>query len=253
MEAIQKNIKKLRNIKGLSQSEFAKLFDLSRANIGSYEEGRAQPKIETATRIANYFSISLDDFVNRELSVNELSGFNELKENELHNWYSSKNSFANIPFVNQEEFKRFVSLGKSSEYISIPASHNADLALLHSGHHLEGIDGIFDGDILLLEKIKKTEVQHGLIHVFLQNNAPIVGICFMSSSTIELRGILKEVKIAEMDLDSIRKVWRLKGVISTKARNFEYTWLNNRVSELEEMMKKVLAGAAATRKDSSSS
>ena len=78
MQAINKNIKKLRSLKGLSQSDFAKLFDLSRANIGSYEEGRAQPKIDAVTRIANYFSISLDDFVNKELSVNDLSGFNAL-------------------------------------------------------------------------------------------------------------------------------------------------------------------------------
>jgi len=241
MEAIQKNIKKLRSIKGLSQSEFAKLFDLTRANIGSYEEGRAQPKIEAATRIANYFSISLDDFVNRELTVNELSGFNELRENELRNSSTTESKMIQVPFVDQDEFKRFVSLGKSSEDISIPLTHNADLALLHSGRQLEGIDGIFDGDILLLEKIKKTEVQHGLIHVFWQNNKLITGICFFSGSKIELRGIQKEVKLSEIELKSIHKVWRLKGVISSKERNFEYTWLNNRVSELEEVMKKVLA------------
>lgn len=240
MEAIQKNIKKLRNIKGLNQSEFAKLFDLTRANIGSYEEGRAQPKIETATRIANYFSISLDDFVNRELSVNELSGFNELKENDLQTWTSSKGKMAHIPFVDQEELKRYLSLGKSSEYISIPSEHQADLALLHSGHHLEGVDGISNGDILLLERVKPTEVRHGFIHVFWQKNALLTGICFISGTTIELRGLQSEVNIAQIDIQTIQKVWRLQGVLSSKERNYEYAWLNNRVTELEETLRKIL-------------
>ncbi len=240
MEAIQKNIKKLRNIKGLNQSDFAKLFDLTRANIGSYEEGRAQPKIETATRIANYFSISLDDFVNRELSVNELSGFNELKENALQT-KTSQNRVTHIPFVSPEEVKLYISLGKSSESISIPAHNKADFALLHSGHHLEGIDGISDGDTLLLERIKATEVRHGFIHTFWHKNAFVTGICFIDGYTIELRGMQEGITIAKIDMNAIKKVWRLKGVLSFKERNFEYAWLNSRVAELEEMMKKVLA------------
>lgn len=241
MEAIQKNIKKLRSIKGLSQSDFAKLFDLTRANIGSYEEGRAQPKIDSVTRIANYFSISLDDFVNRELSVNELSGFNELKEN-TPQAKSSKNRMTTIPFATQEEMKRYLSLGKSSEQISIHTHHKADLALLHSGHHLEGIDGISDGDTLLLERIKPTEVRHGFIHSFWHKNELLTGICFINGSTIELRGIQAEVKIATIEMNTVKKVWRLQGVLSFRERNFEYAWLNNRVAELEEMMKKVLEG-----------
>ncbi len=75
MSVIGKNIKKIRTTKGLNQTEFGQLFNLTRGSIGSYEEGRAEPKIETLKQIANKFSISLDHIITAELTVNQLSGF----------------------------------------------------------------------------------------------------------------------------------------------------------------------------------
>lgn len=69
------NLKKIRQIKGLSQQAFAELIDLNRGVISSYEEGRAEPKIETLLRIATYFGISTDDIISKPLTVNQLSNF----------------------------------------------------------------------------------------------------------------------------------------------------------------------------------
>ncbi len=71
-----KNIKKIRSIQKLSQTKFAEIFDLSRASVGAYEEGRAEPKLEVITTIAKYFSITVDDLVNSEITVNKLYHFN---------------------------------------------------------------------------------------------------------------------------------------------------------------------------------
>lgn len=241
MQAINKNIKKLRKLKGLSQSDFASLFELSRANIGSYEEGRAQPKIDAVTRIANYFSISLDDFVNKELTVNDLSGFYELKENEVKTLTSRKNNINTIPYINHTQLRKFISLGKSSAQISVPLEHGADLALKHSGHHLEGIDGISEGDVLLLKRVKSAEIQHGFIHAFWIQNKMEVGICFLDGKTIELRGIQKDSILYTIPMDAVEKVWRLQSVITSKQRNYEYVLLNNRISELEDTLKKFMS------------
>ena len=69
------NLKKIRQIKGLSQQAFAELIDLNRGVISSYEEGRAEPKIETLLRIATYFGIPTDDIISKPLTVNQLSNF----------------------------------------------------------------------------------------------------------------------------------------------------------------------------------
>jgi DNA-binding XRE family transcriptional regulator len=75
MSKIGSNIRKIRSVKGLSQTGFADIFNLKRANIGAYEEGRAEPKIDTVIEIANYFSIPLNDIFTKELTVNQLTHF----------------------------------------------------------------------------------------------------------------------------------------------------------------------------------
>ena len=88
------NLKKIRQIKGLSQQAFAELIDLNRGVISSYEEGRAEPKIETLLRIANYFGIPTDDIISKPLTVNQLANFTLIEESipslELENSTSFK-------------------------------------------------------------------------------------------------------------------------------------------------------------------
>ena len=60
MSVVGINIKKIRGVKGLNQTDFANLFGLTRANIGSYEELRAEPKIDTIIKIATYYKLPID-------------------------------------------------------------------------------------------------------------------------------------------------------------------------------------------------
>jgi transcriptional regulator with XRE-family HTH domain len=79
MSFIGKNIKKIRAVKKLSQAAFAELFSLARPSVGAYEEGRAEPKIDTVIAIANHFGLSTDALLRKELSVNELYSLDILK------------------------------------------------------------------------------------------------------------------------------------------------------------------------------
>ena len=73
---IARNFKKLRLFKNLNQSEFADLFGISRASVGSYEESRAEPKLDTLLKVADYFKLKVDDIIRSELTVNKIAGFN---------------------------------------------------------------------------------------------------------------------------------------------------------------------------------
>lgn len=84
MTQIGKNIRKIRSVKGISQAAFAELFQLTRASVGAYEEGRAEPKLNTIIQIADYFGISVDIIIKKELTVNELHRFDIFK-NEKQN------------------------------------------------------------------------------------------------------------------------------------------------------------------------
>ncbi|EPR66528.1 helix-turn-helix domain-containing protein [Cyclobacterium qasimii] len=76
MSFFGRNIKKIRSLKLLSQQAFAEVFDLKRATLGAYEEERSEPKIDTIIKIANYFSIPIDDLLTKELTINQLLKFN---------------------------------------------------------------------------------------------------------------------------------------------------------------------------------
>lgn len=62
------NIKNLRKIRGLTQDQLADKIGVNRAMIGSYEEGRAIPKISALRTLSYYFNVSIDNLVNTDLS-----------------------------------------------------------------------------------------------------------------------------------------------------------------------------------------
>lgn len=100
MSQIGINIKKLRKVKGLSQQAFSDLFSLTRGNISSYEEGRAEPRIEVVLRIAKYFSIPVAELLERQLTVNEILNFGDhfVSESAVPN----TKDLTSIPYLNRE-------------------------------------------------------------------------------------------------------------------------------------------------------
>jgi transcriptional regulator with XRE-family HTH domain len=62
------NIKYLRKAKGLTQDQLADKIGVNRAMIGSYEEGRATPKLSAMSTLAHYFGVTLDALVTIDLS-----------------------------------------------------------------------------------------------------------------------------------------------------------------------------------------
>jgi len=103
MSQIGKNIRKIRVTKGLSQAAFANLFNITRASVGAYEEGRAEPKTDTMLQIANYFSIPIRSLLTEELTVNQLTKFNV--QAIIESDYPTKKK--SIPFVNSSNWDDF--------------------------------------------------------------------------------------------------------------------------------------------------
>ena len=54
------NIRKLRQLKGLTQQELADKLGLSKFNISDYEIGRTEPDIQTLKKFADFFEVSID-------------------------------------------------------------------------------------------------------------------------------------------------------------------------------------------------
>ncbi|WP_130735485.1 helix-turn-helix domain-containing protein [Flavobacterium sp. J27] len=73
---ISENISYLVNKVRSSQDEFGAMFDLKKSSVSSYVSKKALPKIDTIQRICEYFNITIDEFINTDLSdkKNALAG-----------------------------------------------------------------------------------------------------------------------------------------------------------------------------------
>lgn len=58
---MKNKLEKLRKQHGISQEELANALAVSRQTIGSLENGRYNPSIILAFKIARYFSVSIED------------------------------------------------------------------------------------------------------------------------------------------------------------------------------------------------
>src|SRR5260221_9642789 len=67
MEVINKNLRFLREKAGLTQKELAAKIKVKTPVIGSYEEGRSIPPIPTSIKFADFFKVSLDSLVLKDL------------------------------------------------------------------------------------------------------------------------------------------------------------------------------------------
>ena len=71
MDFIKTNLKFLRKLKGWTQNDLADAVQVTRAVIGSYEEGRARPTYEVLAELSKIFKFKIDDLIMRDLRQTE--------------------------------------------------------------------------------------------------------------------------------------------------------------------------------------
>ena len=167
MTQIGKNIKKIRNVKGISQQAFADIFDLTRGNISSYEESRAEPKIEVIMKIANFFGIPLADFIEKDLSVNELLHYNTHLVIEAEKLKIARR-LTNIPYVSTSYINDYIQNHNDTGFIkklpvlTVPCGSKAELIAIEiqDTNSLPAGFEFHNGDILIFEKVTIENIHH---------------------------------------------------------------------------------------------
>lgn len=231
MSYIGKNIKKIRSLKKLNQTEFSKIFNLTRGSIGAYEEGRAEPKIDTIIQMANYFGLSIDAFINKELTVNDLYSLDMVNEklDQAHHFKKKpapafrKGGIGLVKIENHLEY--VVNFGNKDfigklPYIEFPVNFKGVARAFElKGSEMEyHQNGLHHGDILLCLKSNLPEVDPELEKVY-------VLVAEGKIITRRLKEIKKDSLICVSDdpnyeelhlpLDAILELWEVKGVYST--------------------------------------
>ena len=219
MSKIGKNIKKVRNVKRLSQQSFAELFQLSRGNISSYEEGRAEPKIEVIAEIAKYFGIPLNDFVLKDLSVNQLLHYNTelvLETEDL----KRNNKPVKIPYISALHLSDYIAHYNDNDFIArlphIVVPNNSKFRMIAlEVDNSENLPLGFDfknGDILFYENIVKENVHRikNKFGIMVDGDGVRSGIFDEYDQKIYLR--LNDLVKYPFEIESAAQYWVLRAV-----------------------------------------
>jgi transcriptional regulator with XRE-family HTH domain len=68
MVSLGKNIKKIREQKGLMQKEVASVADMQASNYSKIESGQRDVSVEALDKIANFFGMTVDEIIHFEVS-----------------------------------------------------------------------------------------------------------------------------------------------------------------------------------------
>ncbi len=247
MSTIGINIKKIRSVKGLNQTDFANLFGLTRANIGSYEELRAEPKIDTIIKIATHYKIPIDKLVRKELTVNEISNFDVFSSIPTPDKGKQQNE---VRFIAQADLKHYPKLKQDKKFINtletarmpgIETKHQT-LILFNEGNELlSGNDGFFHGDLLYLEAAE--EKLNYFLGVVVDDQKLYKGIISTQKNTITIQPLNSNKKATKIAYIDQLEIWEIKGKFTTEL-TFEspilsyIKTLDNRLQKIEQLYTK---------------
>lgn len=79
-EYFRKNLKYLREKKGLSQGKLAEMIKKDRSSITYWELGKSEPSIENVLKICEVLKVPIFDMTGKDLTKEEITEINELDE-----------------------------------------------------------------------------------------------------------------------------------------------------------------------------
>ena len=229
MSFFGKNIKKIRGVKGLSQQAFAEVFDLKRATLGAYEEGRSEPKIDTIIKIANYFSISIGSMLTSELTVNELLRFKG--DLTVADEVVKKEAFTTVPCITEKNIKEYIQFYDKKNFVNdmpvLQLPINKDkvfrgytVSSLEMTNHDKGLypKDIVVGEFVPKEVIKK--LNNGIVVLVLVEDALILRRLYVAKKEVVLRADHKNIEDKKYELKDIKELWRIRYVFFKRLPEF---------------------------------
>lgn len=226
MSFFGRNVKKIRGVKKMSQQVFADLFDLKRATLGAYEEGRSEPKIDTIIKVANYFSISIDDMLTKEVTVNQLLSFDGGITTDVNQ--VMKNAFVEVPLVAELNKDLFVqSFPKTENYNDLPTlrlpldEEEGLLAfVIQDLTMVVNQEGLFLEDVVIGKRIEAEEAKKGEVLIVLNHEMLFVRRFSKTETHYVFKADHINVASIEIPIEETVFFWRVKDVILKRYPKF---------------------------------
>ncbi len=247
MSLIGKNIKKIRTVKKLSQAAFSELFKLSRTSVGAYEEERAEPKVDTIIQIANYFGISVDTLLTKDLTINELYHFDLFKEIDQ----AGKKQLTSTPKKTIKEGIAHIKNAKVIEYLThfqnkdfMAVQPRLVMSAFHAPQHraFEIIDpamtsgnaGIQEGDTLIGEQTTYKKIKNHQSYILITEKQLLCRRASIKGKSIEWQADNNNFQTLKFDDSEIKECWLVVGRFTKQLE--PASLMEQRLDKLEEEM-----------------
>ena len=205
--AFAEKLKELRQQKGMTQSELAKLLKMQRSTLGMYETGKREPNFETLNMFANFFNVDMNTLMdmNNTSNQNPSSPVRSIKIPVLGTVVAGVPLEAIENIIGWEEISP--AMAATGEHFALrikgtsmePRICEGDIVVVRKQEDIESGDTaivLINGGEATVKKVKKTE--EGIM--LIANNMAVYSPHFYSNKEIE-----------ELPVRIIGKVVELRG------------------------------------------
>lgn len=253
MSQLSDNIKQIRRLYGLTQQDLADRLDLKRSLVGSYEEGRATPKISVLQQIAQAFNLSLDELVSSDLKAERTPQQRSTeKQLQVLSVVVDRNNDELIPIVPVKASAGYLNGLADPEYIGQLPRFSMPVPELSSGktYRVFQIKGdsmlpVLPGSYLFCEFVESvSEVHEGQTYVLITRDD---GLVYKRLYVKEKNQLLlkSDNPVYEPYLvagESVLEVWKACGVLSfelPQPDRFDVSRLSDVLSEMKDEISKL--------------
>lgn len=205
--AFAEKLKELRQQKGMTQSELAKLLKMQRSTLGMYETGKREPNFEILNMFANFFNVDMNTLMdmNNTSNQNPSSPVRSIKIPVLGTVVAGVPLEAVENIIGWEEISP--AMAATGEHFALrikgtsmePRICEGDIVVVRKQEDIESGDTaivLINGGEATVKKVKKTE--EGIM--LIANNMAVYSPHFYSNKDIE-----------ELPVRIIGKVVELRG------------------------------------------
>jgi transcriptional regulator with XRE-family HTH domain len=230
MKVICLNLKRLRKQKGWTQEEFAQKIGIKRSLLGAYEEGRAEPNLQTLIRISKIFGCSIETLITENIlgidnKIHQSTIDSEGKKLRVLSITLDKRGNENLHLVPQKASAGYLNGLSDPEYVSeLPVFY---LPIFTNGTYRafeikgDSMLPIPSGSIIIGEYVEnwknikddKTYVivssKEGIVYKRVQN-------LIEQKNRLKLISDNKIYESYEINIEEVQEVWEAKAYISTE-------------------------------------
>lgn len=227
MSNIAGNLKYLRKKKGHTQQQFADVMEIKRSLIGAYEEDRAEPKYDLLKKIAEYFDLTIDEFINENINDNWKPKPKSQGSNlRVLSISVDQNDNENIELVPVKASAGYLNGYSDPQYVKDLPKFQLPLPALRQGTFRafeimgDSMLPIQPGSIIIGEYMDNwNDVKTGETYVIISKNEGVVykraGNRFKENKELKLISDNTVYDPYSVAADDILEIWKAKAYIST--------------------------------------